>query len=248
MSGGYILHDHSAHQIAILTSAFIPSLTPLGLDIPVGALLLCHAADRSGNGGPTFDGGWKRLDQDANAHDNLILGRIATGTVGGVPTDPGPNILWPNASAGSARGAVVSVWTGDVWPDITTILCGVSDRGTVSTVAIAYNGCSVTDDNALLIAAGRRFKSATANGASCGDLPAPWTQIPASGNVPNGSTIAMAWNYWQQSTKTNTALMVQNLSIVDASDNTQGSVIALRSQIAAGGLGLLDDRSLRGEL
>lgn len=250
MAQGYILNDQTLHaytnqQAGALFATLAGVQGRAGaLDIPVGSLLLCHSGDGTGNGGATFDGGWKRIDPDANVHDNLLLGRIATGN------DPGPNIKWPSAATFIQRGAQIGVFTGDVWPDINTIVSGTADRGTNSTNAVSYAGCTVADDFSLLIAVGRRFKTVTADGSTWGAMQDlnPWVIVPSTTGVQNGTGLGMVMNYWQQATKANTTLTAQILSIQDAAGNAQGTVIALKSQIAAGGLALLNDRSMRGEL
>jgi hypothetical protein len=192
----------------------------------VGDLLIYFTSVRNGSETLATPSGWQNLGPEVNTAQVKLFGRIAQGG------DTAPTCDW----SGSVTGfATVFAFTGDVYQDIATIVHASKDRATSNTSQVNYGSTTtaITVDNCMIIEAGRRFKTVTADGATFNTTPTNFTKI--SEDIPNGSTNAAVFNTWQQTTATTIGNTDANtLSIVDSSGAVVSIMVALLT--ASGGV------------
>lgn len=161
-----------------------------------GDLLLLATATRSGTETLTTPSGWTLLaDTTSTANDCCALyGRIADGSGSDTPT-----FDWSGSSTGAAQ---IAAFYGDVFTDLANIVAHSAVAGVTSNVSeIPIPALTVTTDNCLLVAVGKKQKTSTTDGNSA--TPPSGISNELADSWPNGATqMAFVWGYEQQTTAT----------------------------------------------
>lgn len=215
---GYTLNAAGTYQSRLTGGNFTNSLPSFN----VGDLLLLHTGANSTTlAAPTISG-WTKLSPNSNAKCAALYARIA------VNGDTMPTFQW-DASREAYAGAFS--FSGDVWPDVTTISNVSSDRSTNAVGGVAVPGITPTQDRCLFIRCGHGLKTSLNDGSSFLD----WTTnsgifTRAGQIIPTGSRAAACLWYVQQGAATNYGLDTSFLTNTpDTNANTQGVAIALRA-------------------
>ena len=90
----------------------------------------------------------------------------------------------------------IAAWYGDVYTDLATIVAASNSLANSST-NLPAPALTVPQDDCLIIAIGKKNKTATSDGASLTKL--SWSTAFVSWQITSGSTTINAWDYLQQS-------------------------------------------------
>lgn len=160
-----------------------------------GDLLLLATATRASTETLTTPSGWTLLaDTTSTANDCCALfGRIADGSGSDTPT-----FDWSGSSTGAAQ---IAAFYGDVFTDLANIVAHSAVAGVTSNVSeIPIPALTVTTDNCLLVAVGKKQKTSTTDGNSA--TPPSGINTELGESCPNGSSTHFVWGYTQQTTAT----------------------------------------------
>lgn len=193
-----------------------------------GDLLLLATATRSGTETLTTPSGWTLLaDTTSTVNDTCALyGRIADGSGSDTPT-----FDWSGSSTGAAQ---IAAFYGDVFTDLANIVAHSAVAGITSNASeIPIPALTVTTDNCLLVAVGKKQKTSTTDGNSA--TPPSGIDTELGESCPNGSSTHFVWGYTQQTTATNFTAGVWEQGPNNENLPYASLIVALKT--AAGGLG-----------
>lgn len=161
-----------------------------------GDLLLLATAARAATETLTTPSGWTLLlDTTSTVNDSCALfARIADGSANDTPT-----LDWSGSSQGAAQ---IAAFYGDVFTDLANIVAHSAVAGVTSNVAdIPIPALTVTTADCLLVAVGKKQKTATSDGGSA--TPPTGINNEIGDSWPSGATqLAFVWGYTQQTTAT----------------------------------------------
>jgi hypothetical protein len=173
---------------------------------------------------PTISG-WSRASPNNNAQCAALYLRIAQ------PADTAPVFQWDTTHQALAR---ISLWGGDVYQDLSTIVVASNDRGASTPGALAVNATSApAQSNCLVLRGGHCVKTVANNGSTFGDWFVDSNVYTKLGNtelVQNNNALASALWYWQQTAPSMTDADTASLTNNDAAGTSQGYTVVLRSQ------------------
>lgn len=206
---------------------------PIGWQPGDKCLLLGTVGDTSSTA--SISAGWTQSAPFANAKQLLIWER----TGGLQPGDVGPTLSWSDGS--HSMSMQTAAFNGNPYGPAGADVLGSVDNVNTSTALVHYAGFALGQANALVIAAGRRIKTATSNGANYGAFASQTSFVKIADIMPAGSACATTWSYWIQGAATALVSDTQTLSITDSSLNEMSVVIAFGpvNQIAKTKLSLL---------
>lgn len=215
---------------SVVTSSSGGNLTPSpgvhNTNYFTGDLLLLYTAQRSGGESTAEITGWTKLVSLYTNGSLEVWGRVADGGANDSPT-----VDW---SGTSACIAVIDVWQGDVYTDLSTIVAAYNTENSsgnatavIPALSAAGNGFSTND--CLVIAVSRKNKTVTSNDNTF-TAPSPLTERLES--VITGVANALLAAYIQQTTQTDIADTNWTKSGTDESLATNAIIFALKTQAA----------------
>lgn len=191
-----------------------------------GDLLLLATGARAATETLSTPSGWTLLlDTTSTANDSCALfARIADGSGSDTPT-----FDWSGTSDGFAQ---IAAYYGDVFTDLANIIAHSAVAGTTSnTTNIPIPALTVTTDNCLLLAVGKKQKTATSDGGSA--TPPTGINSELADSWPTGATrLAFVWGYTQQTTATNFTAGVWDQSL-DENLPYASLIVALKTSTTA---------------
>lgn len=216
---GYVLNSTGAYTSALTGGNMTPAMPSFSAGMLFGLETFVNSTSVS----PPTISGWTKVSPSVSALGAALYLRVA---VGG---DTSPTFQW---DASHQAGSRIFCFSGDVYTDLSTIISISNDRGAATTGRIAVFGTAAPSQaNCLVIRGGRCVKTATNNGSTFGDWLTDsgiYTKIGGTQLVQNGSALAAACWYWQQTTATATSADLALLTNTDTSANAQGFTIVLK--------------------
>ncbi len=186
------------------------NMTPAMPAFSAGELGLLESGVNSTSISPPTISGWTVLTPQVNVLGAALYGRILQAG------DTSPTFQWDASHQAFSR---ILSFGGDVYTDLATIVAISNDRATSTVGRVAVGSTSApAAANGLVIRAGRCVKTATNNGSQL---------------VQNGTALAAALWYWQQTTATATSADQAPLTNADTSNNSQGYTVVLKSSSIA---------------
>lgn len=202
----------------------------------IGDLLLIATCARLSTETLATPAGWTLLaDTTASTNDSLALyGRVAESG------DTSPSLDWSGTS--SARHQMAAFY-GNVYTDLSTIVAHSAVAGSTSNTANLPNpALTVSTDECLIVAVGKKQKTATSDGATLTSPAGLDNRIGT--NVIAGSNLMMVWDYTQQATAANVGASVWTQSIAESLEYAS-LCVALRTTADATGALLLPTMTQR---
>lgn len=216
--------------------------TPFTVSAPAvrdpGNLLMLETSCFNGNPTlttlPTLQSlGWVRITPNVLITEMAILIRFAVGD----STDDAV-VNWASGGSPSSCEGRIRIWRGatnnaDIYQDLATIVHNSDERQTLGPSGMQYNGLDVAQANCLLIAYGKRLKSAAIDVCAFTDLPG-FQILDTFSQAGNFKTCGVT-NWWQQTNPQSTAFGSQETTIdigsgSDTGNHTEyGITIALKS-------------------
>ena len=203
------------------TTSVAPASLPSGWQAQ-DLLVAVTMTNATGTPTPTDPSGWTRLITTSSAAALMLYGRWAQSG------DTVPTFTWSSG----VTAADIAAFSGGPVTDLATINDKYTERASTSTSVVVFNGGSLapTNDNSLVIMAGRMRKTGTSDGATFGSAPSTFTKFTNGFANPNGGTQDVIWCYCIQTTKATIATnQTLSMSIAEgAGQNTQGFGVVLK--------------------
>jgi hypothetical protein len=220
----YTFQDTGAFSSALTGG----NMTPAMPTFSAGSLLLLETGCNSTSIGSPAITGYTRISPNSGAPCSSLYARIAQ--LG----DTSPTFQWNPSIQAYSR---ITSFSGDVYTDLSTIVSTSSDRGTNASGALAVASTAVpAQTNCMVIRGGHCVKTSTNNGSSFNDWTnnsGLFTKVGNTQLVQNGTALAAALWFWQQTTATGTSSDIANLTNTDSTGNTQGFTIILKTAATA---------------